>query len=77
MPDKPITNNHIPQSPEMTVIANRPVKVVRHLTSSEGVLVACRLASGEDVHVPLHALFSLFAGELAAKVRMEQGVKEV
>ena len=56
----------------MTVIANRPVKVVRNLTSSEGVLVQCRLFNGEDVHVPLHALFSLFAGEVAAKIRMQK-----
>ncbi len=65
------------EKPEVTVIAHRPVKFQRTLASSEGVLVPVRLASGEDVHVPLHALFSLFAGEIAAKVRMESGVKEV
>jgi len=64
------------EKPELTVIAKRPVKIVRSLHSSEGVLVAVRLPSGEDAHVPLHVLFSLFEGEIAAKVRTRGGVKE-
>ena len=59
------------QQPAMTTVNGRPTKVQHTLTSSEGVLVLCRLSSGEDVYVPLHALFSLFAGEMAAKIRMQ------
>lgn len=65
------------EKPEMTVVGHRPTNVLHHLHSSEGVLVAVRLPSGEDAYVPLHQLFALFAGEMAAKVRMETGVKEV
>lgn len=66
---------HPDDKPEMTVISNRPVKLIGKLTSSEGVLIPVRLASGEDVHVPLHQLFALFAGEIAAKVRMQGGIE--
>ncbi len=64
------------EKPALTVVAQRPVNLVRNLHSSEGVLVAVRLPSGEDAHVPLHVLFSLFAGEIAAKVRIESGIRE-
>lgn len=59
----------------MTTVNGRPTKVQHTLNSSEGVLVSCRLSSGEDVYVPMHALFSLFDSEMAAKIRM-QGARQ-
>ncbi len=58
-------------TPELTVIAHRPVKVLHRLKSSGGVLVQCRLASGEDTFVPLAELMRLFYEDMAARVRAQ------
>lgn len=54
--------------PEMTTVAGRPTKIA-NITSADGVLVQCRLPTGEDVYVPLKELFSLVEKDLIAKIR--------
>ncbi len=44
----------------MSTVGGRPTKVLHTLNSSTDVLVQCRLADGEDVHIPLSTLFALF-----------------
>lgn len=57
--------------PQMTVMASRPIKV---LYQPDGdILVACRTAQGEDVHVPLSALFERFERDMTAKIRSQGG----
>jgi hypothetical protein len=55
-----------PLTPVMTVIHTRPTKVLPALNGMGmgDVYVQCRLADGEDVHVPLRAIFELFAKEV-------------
>jgi len=47
--------------PHMTVIAGRPTKLLPQLQSIHGVSVSCRLADGQDVHVPMSEVYRLFA----------------
>lgn len=61
MPDSPLTH------PTMTTLAGRPIKIVYQ--PSADILVACRTAEGDDVHVPLAALAALLAQEIASKSR--------
>jgi hypothetical protein len=55
----------------MTTVAGRPTKVRAHLTTLQGSYVQCRLATGEDVHVPLVALYELFKRELVEEVKLK------
>jgi hypothetical protein len=55
----------------MTTVAGRPTKVRSHLTTLTGAFVMCRLATGEDVHVPLVALYELFKQQLIEEVKLK------
>lgn len=66
-----ITSNQ--PDPVMTTINKRPTKVLNTLSSSNGVLVACRLPNGEDVYVPLSEIFGLLAKEIRQSVRTNIG----
>lgn len=59
--------------PEMAVISRRPVKLLKHLQSSEGVLVSCRLATGEDTFIPLKEIFALFEREIVQQLHLQGG----
>jgi hypothetical protein len=65
-------NSHDPEKPSMTTIGRRPANVLGHLSTIDGVYVQCRLPSGEDAHVPLKDIYTLFEKELANKMRMNQ-----
>lgn len=62
----------------VTTIGGRPAIVQTDLSSSSDVYVLCRLDSGEDVHVPLSAIFQLFAKEMgqAAKAKASSEITE-
>lgn len=62
--------------PQMSVIAGRPIKVQNKLASLDGVLVQCRLPTGEDVHVPARELMQQFEKDLVAR-GMQQAGKDV
>jgi len=64
--------NHKQQA-TMTTLEGRPTPVLRKLQGIDGVYVQCRLASGEDVYVPLREIYALFARELTQEVRMQGG----
>jgi hypothetical protein len=68
-------NLHDPEKPHMTTIGSRPANVVRTLSTIDGVYVQCRLPSGEDVHVPLRAVYTLFEQELLNKIRASQATE--
>jgi hypothetical protein len=68
-------NLHDPEKPHMTTIGRRPANVVRHLSTIDGVYVQCRLPSGEDAHVPLREIYTLFEKELLNKVRLSSGTE--
>lgn len=65
-------NLHNPEKPHMTTIGRRPANVVNSLSTIDGIYVQCRLPSGEDVHVPLRIIYTLFEKELANKMRQNQ-----
>lgn len=53
--------------PVMTTLAGRPIKLL-HAPGSD-ILVACRTAEGEDVHVPLTALMARIEQDIVDKLR--------
>ncbi len=56
----------------MTTVNGRPTSVpTEQPVSSDGIFVPCRLASGEDVCIPLRDLFALFETELVTRMRMK------
>jgi hypothetical protein len=62
------------KQPTITTMAGRPIKIL--YAPSGDILVACRTAAGEDVHVPFSALFSLFEQDMAAKIRQSAARRE-
>lgn len=67
-----------PLQPIMTVLHTRPTKVLPSLKdmSISDVYVQCRIATtDEDVHVPLRAIFALFAQELKSQITAQQNNK--
>jgi hypothetical protein len=56
-----------PNQPVMTTMAGRPIKILH--TPDASILVACRTAAGEDVHVPLMALLARMEQDIVSKLR--------
>jgi hypothetical protein len=55
--------NHKQQA-TMTTLEGKPTPVLRKLSGIDGVYVQCRIASGEDVYVPLREVCEMFVKEL-------------
>jgi hypothetical protein len=52
---------------DMTTVGGRPTKVLTTLSSSGEILISCRLTTGEDVYVPLNAIFGLMVKEIKSQ----------
>jgi hypothetical protein len=62
------------EKPVMTTVNNRPTPVLHKLNAIDDALVQCRLASGEDVYVPLKEIYALFEKELITNIRRNVGI---